>query len=373
MKAKRILPGLVLSFSLFFSSTASAAVKPIERYDFSDIGPDHQFYEAIERAVYSDIIDGYIESETVEEDGEVYEYSYVTVRPNEKITRAQFTKILVNSLSLKAGANVKEFSDVKASKWYYDAVRVASSNGIVTGSKGKFNPDANITRDQMATMIYRAFSQTVVFKTPTKTFKDVPSTSFAYEAVIKSAANGIIKGYGETFKPHDNATRGQAIVMIDRALHQEAGVEADRTALKEVVDRNVQEELRLMKEQNTSALKSLYYETATGYYLSDSLDSLELTGDMQELGGTFTMEQIGTHTVNPAVVNKRLAKVRVDDLKYKVSFTSPDLSFSMNVDASGTAYLKKGTDGKWKIYNLVLDEELGEEWGEEISAAANAS
>ncbi|RJS59417.1 S-layer homology domain-containing protein [Bacillus sp. PK3_68] len=375
MKSFKILPILGLSFGLVFSSTASAAIKPVERYDISDVGPNHRFYDSIERFVYSDIVDGYVESETIEEDGEIYEYSYISIRPEEKINRAQFTKILVSALSLKTGTNVKEFPDVKASKWYYEPVRIASSHGIVAGgSNGKFNPDAHITRDQMAAMIYRAFSSTVAFKAPTKTFKDVPPTNFAYEAIVKSAANGIIQGYGDTFKPHDLATRGQAIAMIDRALHQEAGSEADQTAIKTAVNRNVQEEMRLMKEQNTAGLKALYQDTATGYYLSESLDTVELPGDIEDLGGTFTIEQIGTHEINPVTVNKRFAKVRMDNLKYKVSFSSPDLSFSMNVDASGTAYLKKGMDGKWKIYNLVLDnEDIQDDWEAEISAAANAS
>lgn len=371
MKKIRVVLAFILSFSLFSASAASAAGKPIERYDFWDLDPSHQFYDAIERFIYSDLIDGYVEKEVEVEDGETYEYSFVTVRPNENITRAQFTKILVNALSLKAGNKTVEFSDVKSSRWYYDYVRIASSNGIVTGSNGKFNPDANITRDQMAAMIYRAFKETVVFKTPVKTFKDVPTSSFAYKAVVNSAANGIIKGYGDLFKPHDKATRGQAIVMIDRALNQEAGTAEDQTAAKELVDQNTSEELRLMAENDSAALKALYQETTTGYYLSYALENMSFIEDLEAEGATYTVEQIGTHAVNPVKVNKRFAEVRMDNLKYKVSFTSPDMSFSMNVDASGTAYLKKGTDGKWKIYNVVLDMELEDSWEEEFAAAAS--
>ncbi|WP_046173550.1 S-layer homology domain-containing protein [Domibacillus indicus] len=375
MKAIRIVLAFVLSLGLFSVSTASAAVKPIDRYDFWDVDPSHQFYDAIERFIYSDLIDGYVEKEVEVEDGETYEYSFVTVRPNENITRAQFTKILVNALSLKAGNKSVEFSDVKSSRWYYDYVRIASSNGIVTGSNGKFNPDANITRDQMAAMIYRAFKGTVVFKTPVKTFKDVPATSFAYEAVTKSAANGIIRGYGDLFKPHEKATRGQAIVMIDRALQQEAGTADDRTAVKEVVERNTAEESRLMAAGDLSGLDALYKETATGYYLSLATDeSLMFTEDDFEEGVTYSIEQIGTHTVSPGTVHKRFAQARIDNLKYKVSFTAPDMSFTINIDASGTAHLKKGSDGKWKIYNIVLDEEFEETLEDEFAAAAaNAS
>ncbi|OCA91810.1 S-layer homology domain-containing protein [Pseudobacillus wudalianchiensis] len=374
MKGFRVLLALCLSVSLFAATPALAAVKPIERYDIGDVSPDPRFYESIERFIYTDIIDGYVETETYEEDGEVYEDSYVSVRPDEKVTRAQFTKILVNALSLKEGAKVKEFSDVKSAKWYYNYVRIASSQGIITGrSDGKFYPDENITRDQMAVMIYRAFKGSVAFPTSIKTFKDVPAKSFAYEAVVKLAANGIIQGYGDTFKPQNPATRGQAIAILDRAMNQEAGAPEDKQAVTQVVDRNIQEEIRLMKEENMPALEALYRETTTGYYLSYSLGSMTLGGDMEELDGTLSMEPIGVHSLKAVAVHKRLAEVRIDNLKYKVSFTSPDLSFSVNVDASGAAYLKKGSDGKWKIYNIVLDEEPGEDWQSEISAAAKES
>ncbi|KKB44780.1 S-layer homology domain-containing protein [Bacillus thermotolerans] len=375
MKVFRILLAVLLLGSLLPVSPASADVKSTDDYYIWDIGPDYRFYEEIERFVYSGIIDGYVVSEVEEEDGEVYEYSYVEVRPNEQVTRAQFTKILVNALSLKEGANTKAFPDVNPAKWHNEFIRIASSQGIISGREdGKFYPDQYITRDEMAMMIYRAFKDTVTFQPSTRTFKDVPASSKAYEAVNKLTANGIIQGYeDQTFKPGNRATRGQAIAIMDRALHQQTGSVTDMHAVTDVVNRNIQEEQRLMKEQDTAALEALYHDTATGYYLSLALESLELTGDMDELDGTLSITPISTHSLDLVTVRKNLAEVRIDDLVYEVSFTSPELTFTIKVNASGTAYLKKEADGKWKIYNMVLDEELEdeEEWEAEISAAAN--
>ncbi len=375
MKVFRVLLAVLLLGSLLPVSPASADVKSTDDYYIWDIGPDYRFYEEIERFVYSGIIDGYVVSEVEEEDGEVYEYSYVEVRPNEQVTRAQFTKILVNALSLKEGANTKAFPDVNPAKWHNEFIRIASSQGIISGREdGKFYPDQYITRDEMAMMIYRAFKDTVTFQPSTRTFKDVPASSKAYEAVNKLTANGIIQGYeDQTFKPGNRATRGQAIAIMDRALHQQTGSVTDMHAVTDVVNRNIQEEQRLMKEQDTAALEALYHDTATGYYLSLALESLELTGDMDELDGTLSITPISTHSLDLVTVRKNLAEVRIDDLVYEVSFTSPELTFTIKVNASGTAYLKKEADGKWKIYNMVLDEELEdeEEWEAEISAAAN--
>ncbi|MGC8230012.1 S-layer homology domain-containing protein [Pseudobacillus badius] len=374
MKSLKIFMPLLLIGSLFSAAPAAAAVKPIDRYDIGDIGPDHRFYDSIERFVYTDIIDGYLETDSFEEDGEIYEYSYISVRPDEKVTRAQFTKILVSALSLKKGEQTKTFPDVKASKWYHDYIQIASSQGIIAGrSDGKFYPDENITRDQMAAMIYRAFRDTITFPSSTKTFKDVPSASFAYEAVNKLAANGIVQGYGDTFKPSNHATRGQAIAIMDRALNQETGPGEDRQVILDVVDKNIKEEYQFTKEENIPALKALYNATATGYHLSYSLDNIDLTEDMGGLDGTISMEPIGTHSLDVVSIRKRLAEVRIDNLKYKVSFTSPDMSFTMNVNASGNAFLKKGEDGTWKIYNIVLDEESGAEWPSAVMAASKES
>lgn len=373
MKIVRALSALVLSTTLLAPSV-SAATKSTELYDIGDVDPSYRFYDSIERFINADIIDGYVETESFEEDGEVYDYTYVNVRPEEKVTRAQFTKILVSALSLKADTSAQEFPDVKESKWHYDYIRTASSLGIIAGFEdGKFHPDANITREQMAAMIYRAFKDTVPFTSETKAFNDVSKTSFAYEAVTKLSAKGIVLGYGKSFKPNDHATRGQAIAIIDRALYEEVGSGENSSGVMAVVNRNITEELQLMKAEDTAGLQALYNETATGYYLSYSLESLGLGEEVEEADGTLSIEQVGTHSFDMIKIRKRMAEVRVDDLTLKVSFTSPDMSFSMNVDASGVAYLKKDADGVWKIYNIQLDDESEELLEAEISEAVSES
>lgn len=374
MKVVKALSALLLSATLIAPS-ASAATKSTDLYIIEDIDPSYRFYDSIERFINADIIDGYVESESFEEDGEVYEYSYVNVRPEEKVTRAQFTKILVSALSLKAGTNTQEFADVKKAKWHYDYIRTASSLGIVAGYKdGKFHPDASITREQMAAMIYRAFKDTVEFPSQIKTFKDIAKTSFAYDAVTKLAAKGIVMGYGDTFKPNDLATRGQAIAIIDRALYEEPGSAENSSGVMNIVNRSITEELQLMKAQDTAGLEALYKEIATGYYLSYSLESLGLGEEIEEEPDTtFSVEQVGAHSLDMIKIRKRMAEVRVDDLTLKVSFTSSDMSFSANVDASGIAYLKKDANGVWKIYHLQLDDESEELLEAEISEAVSES
>lgn len=358
MKAVRILLALFLTFGLLATTPALAAEKTIDEYFIDDVSYDHGAYEELERFLYADIIDGYKETAVYEEDGEEYEYTSILLKPENSITRAQFTKILVNAMHLTPGEIQKSFPDVNPSHWYHDYVQIASSRGIITGKvDGTFKPNDKITRAQMAVMIYRAFQPTVGFSASGKTFKDVTQRSFAYEAVVKTAGAGIIKGYGDIFKPNDFAKRSHAVLMIDRALHQEQGKVEDETAVVQTVDRNITEEFLYSEQQNTEALEALYRETTIGYYLAYSLDSLGLVNDPEYVDESITMKQVGEHSSSIVSLNKRFAEVKVDNLKVQVSMSEPDMNFNITIDLSGTAYLKKTEDGTWKIYNVAYDEE----------------
>ncbi|MCG7435114.1 S-layer homology domain-containing protein [Lysinibacillus fusiformis] len=374
MKALYVFLSSLVFFGFICVSPAAAAEKPIDLYFLDDVDYDHWAYEELERFLYADIIDGYVETESFEEDGEKYDYTYVSIKPKNSITRAEFTKILVNSMNLRAGETVKSFPDVKPAKWYYEYVKVASSQGIINGKPdGTFRPNDKITRNEMAVMIYRAFESTLDFSATGKVFPDVPKGNFAYEAVMKTAALGIIKGYGNIFKPYNDATRAEAIVMIDRALHLVPGADEDPAASIQTVDRYIKDEMKFTEQQDVEALKALYHETTMGYQLAYSLDSMDMAGMIEEDADTkFTMEQIGEHVINAVSVTNHFAEVRIDNLVYKISMTAPDMSFNMNIDLSGTAYLKKNDDGKWKIYNVVLDEDdSDQDWKETLETEIN--
>lgn len=335
-------------------SPALAAEKSTDLYFLDDVEYEHWAYNELERFLYADIIDGYVEMETYVEGGEKFEYPLVYIKPNDTITRAEFTKILVNAMNLEATTTSKSFPDVKQSNWYYDFVRAASSHGIINGKPdGTFRPNDKITRGEITAMIYRAFQTSINFSKTGQVFPDVPKENFAYEAIMRTAAAGIIKGYGDTFKPYNNATRAEAIVMIDRSLQLEQGTADDQISVTQIVDRNIQEEVKFTELQDVVSLEALYRDTTIGYYLATSLESMYMDDNM---GATYTMEQVGQHSINPVSVNKNFAQVRIDNLNYKLSMTSPEMSFTMTVNLSGTAYLKK-QDGLWKIYNIVLDED----------------
>lgn len=147
-----------------------------------------------------------------------------TFDPQGVITRAEFTKILVNMLGLEKEVKTN-FYDVEKDKWYYDAVGIAASYGLSAGSKaGNFYPEEAITREDMATMIARAYEIENGFKLEGDviTFADNNDIAdYAVEAVKSMKKAEIINGYEDnTFKPKATATRAEAATMIYKLLQK---------------------------------------------------------------------------------------------------------------------------------------------------------
>ncbi len=137
--------------------------------------------------------------------------------PEANITRAEFVTILAKlSGDDLSGYTSSSFSDVATTNWYFAAVQWAYKNGIAAGSDGKFDPVANITREQMAVMLYHyaEYAGTVsnVEGMSVREFSDYTSISNWAQASIQWAMNNsIISGNTDgSFTPAANATRAQA-------------------------------------------------------------------------------------------------------------------------------------------------------------------
>lgn len=151
-----------------------------------------------------------------------------TFLPGKTVSRAEFVTILAN----KAGVDLEAyqptgqgFADVKASDWFAKAVAWASDQGVVNGSQNKvgsmkFDPNANITRQDMAVILSRYLSKVekTALATPNAavTFADQGKIAgYASFAVKNMQQAGIINGKTTTtFAPVDSATRAEAGKMI---------------------------------------------------------------------------------------------------------------------------------------------------------------
>jgi len=148
--------------------------------------------------------------------------------PDRTVTRAEFATLLVRAVGIPVSPALRSsFADVSAGAWYAAVVAAAAKNGLVSGySATSFGPEDEITREQMAAMIDRAFAYAGKSITLSETetgeqlarFTDAPAVSaWARESVARSLARGIVKGRTPTaIVPQGTATRAEAAVMVLR-------------------------------------------------------------------------------------------------------------------------------------------------------------
>ncbi|WP_110113212.1 S-layer homology domain-containing protein [Bacillus sp. CGMCC 1.16541] len=349
MKKIRIWIALILSLTLTLQvSSVSAANKTSESYLAYDI-VNHHAYNELDDFMAADIIDGTLN-----------EHGLVEIKPNHSVTRAQFTKILVNALNLKASASSKTFIDVKKDDWHYEYITIASSLGIVTGREdGKFYPYEQIKREHMAAMIHRAFKNSVAFKRTNTSFKDVPATHWAYKEINEASSVGIINGYTETneFRPLNKATRAQAVLMIHRALKQETKNTPTAQSIEKFMRGHVDAEMSLLRANDFSALETLFNKNTTGFYRTVGLESIDMYKLFADMGATLSIEPVGTYTISITHLNDRYVQVETKNAKQKVHIKQGTSTYKDTLDVSGVYSLRKDLSGNWKIYNYIPTDE----------------
>jgi hypothetical protein len=152
-------------------------------------------------------------------------------KPEEKITRAQFAKLLIGALYKEIDkGEVLPFQDVAPGAWFHDYVATAVKADLMTGySDSIFAPNENITREQMAVIVSRVLymkskgseskdsGEEVINKFRDKT--DI--APWAQKEIALAVSCGIVNGVSaDTFVPKKSATRAEAAVMILRLYHK---------------------------------------------------------------------------------------------------------------------------------------------------------
>ena len=142
--------------------------------------------------------------------------------PDSYVTRAMFVMIIYR-MEKEPQAGDSAFMDVEVNGYYGKAVAWANANGIVSGvSKDRFAPNDPITREQMATILYR-YANYKGYDTESNGNTAYTDSSFisgyARNAVSWAAANLLMKGNADgSFSPNENTTRAQAAAVFSRML-----------------------------------------------------------------------------------------------------------------------------------------------------------
>lgn len=141
--------------------------------------------------------------------------------PNASMTRVMLVTVLYRLEGEPAGTGSSSFSDVRSGSYYEKAVAWAAANGIVTGTGStSFSPDAKVTREQLAAILYR-YAQYKKLDTDAgaklDSFSDAGNVSgYASEALSWAVSEGLINGASGRLMPKGDATRAQVAAILHR-------------------------------------------------------------------------------------------------------------------------------------------------------------
>ena len=168
---------------------------------FYDVPNGAYFYEAVKWAVKNGITTG------VGND---------LFAPEQPCTRAQIVTFLWRAAGSPEPKTASSFTDVPANAYYAKAVAWAVENGITNGmTETTFAPDATCTRGQSVTFLYRALKGTASGST---NFTDVVSDAFYADAISWAVANNVTNGTSNTtFSPNADCTRAEIVTFLYRA------------------------------------------------------------------------------------------------------------------------------------------------------------
>lgn len=151
-------------------------------------------------------------------------YGNVYFGPDANCTREQMITFLYRTAGSPKVSGTVSFSDVQKGSYYYNAVLWAAKNGITNGytsgpNKGKFGVGMNVTREDTMTFIYRMAGRPKY--STSKSFKDISRGKYYYDAVRWAAQNGITNGYSDgTFGVGKNVLRKDIVTFLYRYAMQ---------------------------------------------------------------------------------------------------------------------------------------------------------
>lgn len=189
--------------------TVTVRINPPDEI-FSDVPNTYWASNIIAGLIQRGIIGGYVKGQ---------------FKPENRITRAEFTRLLTKAIKLEDESPAwPSYSDVELGAWYFGCVEAAAKAGLIMGYQdGEFRPDELITRQEMAVVLVRAMgleSQATSRADDSSSFADDQAIApWARGFVVTAVDQGLVGGYPDnTFGPENFATRAEACAMISKML-----------------------------------------------------------------------------------------------------------------------------------------------------------
>ena len=305
-----------MSKKTFLSRSAAIAMSAVllsssmSAYAVNDIS-NHWAKDYIEKFIDAGVINGY------EDD---------TFRPNNNMTRAEFATVLSKLLDDPSVPTDHRYTDVPESAWYFDAVQKLCTLQIISEDE-KFNPQNNITREQVMVMLARATRLTATDTSVVNKFSDANTISdYALDAVAAFVENGYTNGYQDgTIRPKNNITRAECVKLIDslnlvpdanslegimKSIYEGVEFEAPATAITTITADNVEYYLGLKTIdgiEEAIASEPMMSSSAHSVCLVRVKDGTDVTKMMNDIKENVNPQKwicVGVDPENVMVTNK---------------------------------------------------------------------
>lgn len=343
----RLLSG-VLCTSVLLSSQAYAAASA----DYSDM-PQNWSKEAMEFAVKNNFITGVGEDK---------------IAPKAALTRAQLAAILSRVMQTGAGdvSALDNFTDADKNAWYAGAMAKAVELNILYGDGDSIYPDRPVTRQELFTILVRAFSVTGGDESTLASYNDAGSiSSWAKAAISAMIAQGYASGYEDkTLRPAQQVTREEFAQLLHRMRehYSSSDTSEDKTETKTDDTAKTDKTTKTNTKKpsggggggSSSGGGSHGGGTVTANKIVDETQAKVQTTDMGAwlplvFANGYDMSK-ATVTVDGKDVTKALSKVTTDGTIAKLALTGTPKQVVVAADGKTQTITLNGTDGAAAVY-----------------------
>ncbi|MCK1987215.1 S-layer homology domain-containing protein [Lysinibacillus fusiformis] len=250
--------------------------------------------------------------------------------PTGTLTRAEAAEILSKALDLKA-TGTEDFTDVNENDWFYNAVLATSPELFDGMGNGKFEPKAQLTREQAAKVIVQGYELTG--KADLSQFSDASKASkWAVSYLETAVENGVINGKGSLLAPQDKISREEFATMVKRTIDAVKEVTPAVESVKGLNAKEFEVKFNTAVDAKDAAVTAKYAidgVTITNAKVSEDGMTVTLTTD-KEIKLTN-----GKVTVNP-IKTKADAKILTEEFNKLITFADTTPVSVNSVEAKGT-------------------------------------
>lgn len=352
----RLLSG-VLCTSVLLSSQAYAAASA----DYSDM-PQNWSKEAMEFAIKNNFITGVGENK---------------IAPKAALTRAQLAAILSRVMQSGAGdvSALDSFTDADKNAWYAGAMAKAVELNILYGDGDSIYPDRPVTRQELFTILVRAFSVTGGDESTLASYNDAGSiSSWAKAAISAMIAQGYASGYEDkTLRPAQQVTREEFAQLLHRMRehYSSSDTSEDKTETKTDDTAKTDETTKTNTKKTSggggggsssggsSSSGGGSHSGGGSVTVKKIVDETKATVQSTDMGtwlplvftDSYTFDTVASVKVGDMDVTAALSKVTTDGTIAKLALTGkPDKVMITAKDGKTQTITLNGTDGASSVY-----------------------